>query len=294
MAKKITAIIMLTIALAMLAGCDQGSTNPEEQTTQTYSGTQTLGITYREGMPYSPVTKGDRVDVGVELKNYGAEDITGGKITVEGITSIAVGTQALSIEGKKTSGRAYGGPEYMTFTNIPIDGDQSIIVTACYPYKTKLIKNICYDPTIGTETRTEVCTFQPSVSISGGQGAPVAITNVQIDRRDMGKKAKLTLTIENGGGGSLRSPAAATADCDGRIPGPNDINRVRIDKIMFSGKTGNCNPTVGQNAVLESGRTIVSCEFSDMGTTASQRQLNVELSYGYISQSEIKQIQVET
>jgi len=167
-------------------------------------------------------------------------------------------------------------------------------VTACYPYKTKMTKNICYDPTIGTQTRTETCTFQPAIAITTGQGAPIAITNVQIDRRDQGNKAKITLTIENKAKGNIRTINNPTVDCNGQVPGPNEVNRIRIDKIMFSGKTGNCNPTVGEQAVVEAGKTIISCEFSDMGTTTSQRQLEVELSYGYVTQSAIKQIQVET
>jgi hypothetical protein len=265
---KNTITLFTILAIAMIASGCQGGQQQDATTQGVYVGTQTLDIAYREGMPYSPVTKGDSVDIGVEVKNYGADDISNGKIMVEGITSTTVQVQTLTMEGKHTSGREYGGPDYITFSNIPIQGDQSIIVTACYPYKTILTKNICYDPTIGTQPRTEVCTFQQMNAITGGQGAPVAITNVQIDRRNSGKDAKLIMTIENKGTGGIRSPTSATADCDGRTPTPNEINRIRIDKVTFSGKTGNCNPAIGGMAVIEGGKTIVSCEFSDLGTTA--------------------------
>ncbi len=289
--------ILLTLAIiaVILAGCEQGGQGTEGDTsTGVYIGTQSIEIQYREGLPYSPVTIDDKVDIGVEVKNYGAEDLTGGKIMVEGITSTNVAVQSLTVEGKDTSGRSYGGPEYITFENIPIEGDQSIIVTACYPYKTKLVKNFCYDPTIGTQTREEVCSFQTQNAIKDGQGAPIAVTNVQIDRRERGDKAKLIITLENKGTGNIRTPSKPTIDCDGQVPTQNDINRIRIDKATFSGKTGNCNPTVGGLVVMENGKAVVSCEYAGMGTTTSQRQLDLELSYGYVSQSKIKEIKVET
>ena len=294
MRTKTIYVMALIISIVLLvSGCQPAQQN-QDLSAGVYTGTSALQMTFREGMPYSPVLKGENVDIGVEVKNFGAEDVVNGKIMVEGITSTNVPSQSFNIEGKKTSTRSFGGPEYVDFQNIPIQGDQSILVTACYPYKTVLSKNFCYDPTTTTETRKEVCVFKEPNPITTGQGAPIAVTNVDISRRERGDTARLTITIENKGSGNIRAPSAATADCEGRLPGPDDINRVMINKVEFSGKAGNCNPSIGSSVVMESGKAILSCDFADMGTTASLRQLNVELSYGYISQSIVKDIKVES
>jgi hypothetical protein len=294
MESKTVYVMVLAISLILLVSGCQTQQKKEDATAGVYSGTGALQISFREGLPYSPVVKGENVDVGVELKNLGAEDITNGRIMVEGITSVNVPSQSFNIEGKATSTRSFGGPEYVDFNNIPIEGDQSIIVTACYPYKTVLSKNFCYDPTITAEARKEACVFKEANPISSGQGAPIAVTDVEIMRRERGGTARLIITIENKGGGNIRAPSAATSDCEGRLPSPDDINRVMLSKVEFSGKTGNCNPTVGTSVVLEGGKSVISCDFAGMGTTASLRQLNVELSYGYITQSSVKDIKVES
>lgn len=284
-------LLILVCIMVLLVGCAGVQDRDDDKPVDVYSGTQALTIEFRPDMPYSPVSRGEDVDVGVEIKNFGRKSVNG-LIIVEGVTP-AVNSQNFDVDGKEITQTSYGGPEYITFENIPINFRTSLIVTSCYPYSTSLVDSFCYDPELGGDFRTKTCEFVRVNSLKNGQGAPVAVSTVTIDRKDGGKTARLRFDVENLGGGFVRHPGNALDDCQGKVD-PDFVNKVRVDKVMFSNQQATCVPAIGDVISLENNKASFTCEVPGMGDQASMRNLEVELSYGYVTQSSIKQVEIQT
>ena len=103
---------------------------------------------------------------------------------------------------------------------------QKILVTACYEYETQASPVVCVDPNLYEIGPIERACTVHDVSAGGGQGAPVAVTWVDVD---MAGKDRISfdIRVSNVGGGTVfYSGSSLTRDC------PNDIDPKDYDKFV--------------------------------------------------------------
>lgn len=178
-------IILLLIIL--LAAC---KTNPlyAPAKIEYHTGTTGLEITTIKNMPPETVFESGEFTVAIELKNKGASDITDGIISIAGLdpkyTTMNKEQELFEIAGKSP---AYpeGGYDIQHFKlkNILFpDGKEThrtpFTIVAHYDYQTQATIEVCINADIYSYVKTEGCEVK-NIAVSGGQGAPVAVTLVE-------------------------------------------------------------------------------------------------------------------
>jgi len=154
--------------------------------------------------------------------------------------------------------------------------------TLCYNYRTVASANVCLDPNPFSATvQQKVCT-PASVSLGGGQGAPVAVNIVEVDPA-LGK-TRFRIRVQNVGGGEVFKPAALNK-CSPFSEGLkfDEIEYVKVLKVNTQNKNLKCNPLVdGGHLRLTGGQGTLFCEVDGLtGTAAFVSPLVIELEYGY-------------
>ena len=86
-----------------------------------------------------------------------------------------------------------------------------LVATACYEYKTLASPEVCVDPGFYELTSEQKACQVQDFGLSGGQGAPVAVTFVNVDM--VGSKVVFEIDVANVGGGRVVSPRASLAKC---------------------------------------------------------------------------------
>lgn len=160
---------------------------------------------------------------------------------------------------------------------------QPFLVTACYDYVTHSTSMVCVDPKPNTNVK-KVC--KPgTTTLSGGQGAPVAITS--IEQQAGSKKTVFTIHIKH-------QRKTSTDDlydyfslykCDpksGETVRLTDKNVVYVGRITLSGIPLQCMPD-NKIRLDEQNNGQISCTayFDGAAETAYQAPLEIELWYGY-------------
>ncbi len=229
-----------------------------------------------------------------ELKNSGISD-------ANGILSVILDKEILS-ESENSKSRAFnikaksafnptggseffelklkslGLPEQLEFYNTPV------ILQACYPYKTVANVQVCIDPDVKNLNPSKPCRSS-SVSLSGGQGAPVALTRIEplMITEEAGVKPVFVIYAQNIGSGNLISSQDPTLAC---ISGANKKLLAGTVNLSASlpGNPLSCSP---KPLVFEGGketRFVCSADKAieaNFGTFSSV--LTVTLDYGYIN-----------
>ncbi len=146
--------------------------------------------------------------------------------------------------------------------------------TACYRYQTNAMAQVCIDPKPYDASKKKPCT-PTNVALSGGQGAPVAITNVEI--LPTTNKAMFKVTIQNVGGGEIITQNGYNL-CTS--PGYNDFNQVDVSSITLGATTCTWKPS--NPIMLSNGRAILYIECPNIQQdTAFATNLNIVLDYYY-------------
>ena len=168
------------------------------------------------------------------------------------------------------------------------DYNPTLNFLTCYNYKTKASPQVCIDPLLyQVSSQQKSCDYRRGISIGGGQGGPVGVSNIGVDM--VGNRAIFDISVSNFGSGSVLSPFANIQSC-----GDANLNRQDFDKVGYSVRLadaiGNCNPR--DNIVrLSNGRGKIICSFDIPGTTAYETPILVDLNYGYM-QSTSKPIKI--
>ncbi len=178
---------------------------------------------------------------------------------------------------------------------------QRIMVTSCFDYVTHSTAMVCIDR--APQSNTKKACKASTVSLSGGQGAPVAITS--IEQRSSARKVTFVIHVKHNKKQTddklldYNSLFKCNPD-SGQILRPNDLNIVYIGNIALSGisyldQMGNpkvytlppsvtCTPD-NRIRLDESGNGQIICSFEfdplDTNVAAYQAPLEIELWYGY-------------
>jgi len=316
---KLVVFVIVAASLLMLTGC--GRFGPTDKTkgelvTQVdiHKGVKGLTMEFVKGQPASTIWEGTGFPITLQLKNEGAYNIQRGMLAITGNLYFTTDPNLqFSLEGKSEfNPEGEFSFEKFDATTLLVDGDKtdSFFVMACYPYKTYASATICINPRIiEEEKRTEECSIG-TVSLSGGQGAPVSVTSVEEEMIPIGDglfRLNIKINIANNGGGRVSAYDLNTyeKDCIGLALKPEEFGLINVEGISFSSYSLNsgefpikCQNAPGNKFKLDStGKYKLECyakiDSEFMGSAAFTTPLTVELAYGYSQLSESKTITIK-
>ncbi|MFA5796707.1 MAG: hypothetical protein WC916_01560 [Candidatus Woesearchaeota archaeon] len=167
---------------------------------------------------------------------------------------------------------------------------QPLMVTACYSYETRATAMVCIDPKPNNNNK-KACKPGP-VSLSGGQGAPVAIT--RIDQQAGTRKTSFTISVKHNKKGSYDTiyDLWSMYKCNPYAPEitkATDLNVVYVRWAALSGIPLTCmSPaeTTGYYKIRldDSGTGQIVCSTNALHYTsdaAYEAPLELQLDYGY-------------
>lgn len=298
---KKEALFALVAVMVLVSGCagDGGSTPPAGSYR---TGSQGLVISFLANYPPPRIYDEQPFDVLVEIRNMGSFGVNPvlGAVYLSGFDPSIIpgipttGIRLPEIEGK-TQFNPQGGYDTVEFRasvrplrNLKVDRYTAPLqATACYTYETVGSQNICVDPDpFSISGAAKVCT--PSSVSYGTQGAPVAITSVDVDAAP--RVTRFRINIANVGGGTVFAPGPLNLEkCSPYSSSQleyNEINHIMLRKVEISGRNilSTCKPEGSSIRLDPSGSAQVFCELRDpVGATAYTTPLTVELEYGYRS-----------
>ncbi len=291
--------LCLALILILLVGCSGAgfgkySKKKTEDTTLTdaHRGTKGISVRFMPNQPPYKLFSNDELDLLLEVRNEGAYPATGFLYFGGYDPSIITGIESIlgfDLEPKTAynpeGGIDFIGPVVPGIISLPPGSDRyepTVTATACYYYETEANPSVCLDPRPYAEG-FKACVPTP-VGMQGGQGAPVAITNVIPEMTPKGPIFKIT--IGNVGGGDVISPNFGVGDC--RSVPYKFLGEIQVETIL-NGMGGNCKPTTPR---LEStSSATIYCSFENMwdantpGYAGSEflTQLQIRLRYVYRS-----------
>ncbi len=173
--------------------------------------------------------------------------------------------------------RNIGMPEQFEFYSSPV------IFQACYAYQTRASVPVCIDPDVLNLNSKKVCV--PEVkSLSGGQGAPVAITRVETLMGPSGDDVvpSFIIHLQNVGNGQIVDVDGIGAACGSDISDRSVLSSVAVVSAKLQDKDLVCSPLP---VSFRSGEARVSCMTDDsygltQGTFSTV--LSVQVDYGYV------------
>ncbi len=297
MAKRGLVTLFIIFLLIFSAGCQlqkggvaQKTSQKEKEAETIYKGIKSLTMGFIKNNPPKIIYATTPLSILVELKNEGASSIANGRLYISGIDPKIVRLdkqfQTFNVEGKSKYNPS-GGINVVEFRSsaiyLPGGTDAykpTILASACYEYQTQASPLICIDPNPYSVLEKEACEVR-DVSLTGGQGAPVAVTNIKEEA--IPGKVNFIISVSNQGGGIVIDKSGyGMQNC------PNNLRYEDLDtvyyKVTLSGVTGDCSP---KNKIkLTNGKGTIFCSFPLSGgdMPAYQTVLNIDLYYGYLSQ----------
>lgn len=299
---------MLILLVLFIYGCQpgvRGGQNPQETSglaSYVRSGFQGLEMTFVGNLPPNSLYDFDELVIVNEIKNLGSYDIEADKCFLEmtGIDRNIIRNLQPStrqscgdVMGKNLF-NSEGGLDQVEFQSqsifLPAGVDKyspTLVLSACYNYKTLANPQICVDPGFYQLTSEQKACQVGDVALAGGQGAPVSVNNIKVDM--VGQKAIVQIDVSNAGKGRVISPRASLNQC------PSNMRYDDFDEVGFvvslSGEfPEKCTPS--DNLVrLTNNQGKIFCTFALGSTTAYETPLNIELNYKYL-QSISKKIEI--
>ena len=294
--RKRGALILLIILVLALSGCKGGKLpfGKKQQVQegaleqQVYRGNQGLEMRFTRGLPPDKLFDTGDFHALVELINRGTYEVRG-RVFLGGIDPNFLGGMDFEKEfgpiEPKSKFIIEGGFDTVEFESpniylpegtdaIPVD----LIVTSCYDYRTLANPVVCVDPNReNIITDRKACT-PGTVSLSGGQGAPVAVSNVRAETT--GEKAFFRIQIANVGGGQIVNQFSL-GSCPYALD-YDDIDEVSYNIKLSDAPAVKCSPR--SPVRLTKGRATITCAFDipSQFNFAYLTPLQIELHYGYL------------
>lgn len=158
-----------------------------------------------------------------------------------------------------------------------------LLVTACYEYETIANPIVCIDPNPRSLTERKACLVE-DVSLGGGQGAPIAISRVDVEETP--QNVYFRIYIDNVGGGEVFDKKELGL-CPYQLDYPSmDLVYVGEDENDISGVTVRslslAEPCKPNPVRLVNGHGTVFCKFwNDARVPAYETPLRIRLTYAY-------------
>jgi hypothetical protein len=299
MHKKIIMALFL-ISMLFLTSCmiKKPGTEPDERLAEdVYSGTSGLEMSFVKDSPPSKIYDTSTLSLITELRNKGTADLTGRCFLHlsgfdDSIVQIMNKMQPCGILDAKSQFNPDGGFDTQEFTANRIwlpEGTDSykpkFVLTGCYDYETTANPIICIDPNLYSIQPVEQACRVQDVALTGGQGAPVGVTRVDVDM--MKDKALFKIYVANLGRGQvlrygLSKTGLGAHSCPYNLD-YDDLNIVEYDVSMRGGRLIKCTPELaGSRVRLVDEKATIFCTFGFSGQSAFTTPLNIRLAYGYM------------
>lgn len=337
-------LIALTLLLTAQEGCrfKRGSTDVKD--VDIHTGYQGIVINFLQDAPPLKMYEDTNFKIALELRNKGTCDVgpsskddCRGYVQIEGFDpSVFNGFGGMGsffvsprtgifaqeipdIPGKSVY-NAEGGYDIISFPSpdssayaiLPEEVDSykpTILATACYRYVTEATPIVCVDPDpYGIQIEDKVCTLR-DVVLTGGQGAPVAVTKVEesvITTRGGGPQyIQFKIFVENKGntlGGKKTSSEGVGAVGRGIVMDPDAVLEERggsygcgkpdyltVDTVRISGELSgvpfnDCRPDNYEIKLDKNGRGFIICTaWIPSEGSPYTAPLHIRLDYGYIN-----------
>jgi len=294
--------VWFLLALLLLGACAGGvARKGEKPQPQTYrSGTEGLRITFATNLPPFILYDTEPFSTLIEIENRGTYDVggPGDKIYISGFDPTLIqgistyGEQIPPIEGRGPF-VSQGGFDTVNFRGTirslydkKIDKYKAtILATACYTYETVASANVCIDPNpFAPTTKAKVC-IPASVGL-GSQGAPIAVTNVEVEPAP--GRTRFVINVHNSGSGDVfRFSPQSLEHCSpyGLGLGYEEVDYVQVADVTISDVSirPSCKPLDATGHIrLVNGVGKLYCEYTQpRGQSPYTTPLNVILKYGY-------------
>lgn len=316
--KKILGYSSITLILMLVVIACTTQTNKKTTEVDVRVGFNGLLIDFLKNTPPQKVFEGDMFPVMIKVKNSGAYSMKGdkkavislgvekdyiGKLNLLGNEKIQKIDNAASfnLEGRSIANPR--GEEKVISYNLEagkIDPQSeahpsTITATLCYPYETVLDATICIDTDVNNlRPSKKVCNAQDLI-LNNGQGAPVAITKVEIsmlpaqisEKRSEKIKPQFLIYVENKGNGLVIKNEAVDDFCTKSDTSHENFNIVYVD-VSLSNKPLECQIDKKERELghikLKDKKDIIRCSL-DEGIDRNQdpyfSPFKVVLNYGY-------------
>jgi hypothetical protein len=309
--KKSAVIGLLIMTLLFLISCQRvpGGEDPQSSAAalnQVKVGTQGIDISIVPNYPPSTIYDLNELIVLAEVKNKGNYNLAPQDCFIQ-VTGFDPNILRGSLDVPRTcaenldqlDGKTVfnldGGFNQIEFrsSNIALpngifDYEPRLNLLACYNYKTTASPQVCVDPLLfQVNAQQKACDYRRGISVSGGQGGPVGVSNVNVDQ--VGNRAIFDITISNLGSGQVLSPFANIQGCGNAVIERQDFDKVSY-AVRLANTIGTCNPRDGI-VRLSNGRGKILCSFDIPGTSAYETPLLIDLDYSYM-QSISKQVKI--
>lgn len=292
----------LILILIILSSC-QFLPQQTEQRPETYIGTE--GISLNAQLLLDKIFPNQETEMIVTVMNNGAYDISEGYMNLiteeqfikeqnikyyDSQGNLEENKNEYSIQGRGIT-KPYGDQVRFKYIlkaqELPQQTERYsslIIAQTCYPYKTYATIPVCIDTDINNMNPDKICK-SGSETITGGQGAPIAITRVETKMvpeysgNEVKVKPHFEIDIENVGSGSVIKPTQAKEACEGKS---KDIENIVGVKVIFNNIKLDCAREYEHKLVKE--KTTLKCKLPDKeqiqkGTYKSL--VKIELDYAY-------------
>lgn len=293
---------MLIVFAVFVSACQLQPQAPgkEQQLFGKITGSEGLRISFLENLPPPRLFDNEEFNALLQIENKGTANVDGtyNKIYLSGFDPAVLngisnfGMQIPALRGKDiiTQQEDIGSVSFVGRIALLKDlgmmqTSLKLLATACYAYETLAGPEVCIDPTpFSPALRQKVCKAQ-SVS-AGTQGAPVAVTSVDVLASPGSTKFKVY--VKNVGGGRVfRSGLSALSKCAPSAPWADyfkDSDYVEVQDVLISGFSikNNCMGLYDNHVRLKDGQGVFFCEFNNIrSSSAYPAQLVVKLRYGY-------------
>ncbi len=284
-------LLVILTALLLLAGCGYGG-GGGGSTTDYSTGTQALTL---EFLPASPprcpkvMYHGETADVEMVVENHGAASASG-KVHLSGFdpqifsglnsdypfSGLAGRSQSLPDGGRKDLSDSFtlrlpSGVDI--FPNVNLQAD------VCYSYSTSPSIQVCVDPD-PSDNENDACSVGVTSGVSGGQGGPIAVTNVAVDSSK--SRTTFIFTVSNRGGGK----PYLGGNC--MVPADSDESIRLVSAKISDGRSLECIPGVGSSLRLDGGRVDFTCHMANSGDSAYATILSLRFDYNYKQTSSLQ------
>ncbi len=287
---KLAVLFLLLLASCQLGGLTK-TTVPKE--VPVFTGTAGLEPVFNSAS-MNNILMCQQADVYVDMKNSGASDIVDGTYMFiaedQYLLPLSERSQKFSLAGKSQfNPKGEFDQIHFRVKNTGIlpqfESYQSdLIFRACYKYNTFASAQVCIDPDIANLNPRKTCRAFPVV-LSGGQGAPVAVTRVESLMVPEGDSVHpvFAVYVQQVGMGSVVKTAGADFACTGG-GGPLLANYA-VPHASIQNMDLKCEPNEVRVEPGKESRFI--CERGDMLFGPSEGTFNtilsIQLDYGFVN-----------
>lgn len=284
-------LVISIFILMLLSGCTARKDTDKVSDSTIYSGTKGLEMSFTNSLPPSKIYDESKLTILAEIKNKGVSDLSGSKcfLHLRGYDpNIIRGMSEKKYCGnnlwEKSTGLPEGGIDTVEFSTdritLPNGVDslpQTMVLTACYEYETLASPVVCINPQLYKISGVkDACTVQ-DVVVSGGQGAPVAVTKVDVNMISS-DKVNFNIYVSNSGTGTVLRPGTSLSNCLS-LDQFEDFNVMDYSVKMSSGSMVKCSP---DDLRLTNGKAVIYCTFRVSEDYAYTTPLQIKLDYNYM------------